>query len=303
MNLTLVVNRMAGTLRGLEADAAAADLAGIFRRHGHEVEVVITEGSGCVATLEQVFARNDNRAVVVGGGDGTISTAAALAARHDVALGVIPLGTMNLFARSLGIPLEMYEAAEALAGGHVGRIDIGEVNGRYFVHHVTLGLHVRMIEIREQVSYNSRLGKLVANVQAFLSAVRRPPLMRAKVTVNGASFRRRTAAILVANNPLGEGHLPYADDPRQGRLAVYLSLSSSTVDLLTLAAEVAFGDIENNPLLEHHEGETVTIALPRRRRVRASLDGELIRLHSPVRARIHAGGLKVLQPAVPPKPG
>lgn len=302
MKLTLVVNRMAGTLRGMEADDVAGDLAAIFRRHGHEVQVVLTEASGCVATLEDVFAGSGGEAVVVGGGDGTISAAAALAARHDIALGVIPLGTMNLFARSLGIPLEMYDAAEALAGGDLGRVDIGEVNGRYFVHHVTLGLHARMIELRERVAYNSRLGKVVANLQAFLSAVQRPPFMRATVTVNGASFRRRTAAILIANNPLGEGHLPYTDNPRQGQLAVYLSLSNTTVDLLTLAAEVTFGDIGDNPLLEHHEGERVTIALPRRRRVRASLDGELIRLRTPIRARIHAGGLKVIQPAVPLEP-
>lgn len=296
MKLTLVMNRMAGTLRGLEADGVSADLAAIFRQHGHEVDLALTEGRGCVATLQEVFARS-REAVVVGGGDGTISAAAALAVRHDIALGIIPLGTMNLFARSLNIPLDMHEAAEALAGGRVGQVDIGEVNGRYFVHHVTLGLHARMVELREKLPYNSRLGKLIANFQAFLSAVQRPPLMRAAVTVDGNTFRRRTAAILVANNPLGEGHLPYADDPRSGRLAVYISLSSSTVDLLELAAEVTLGDIGGNPLLEHQEGERVTIALPRRRRVRASVDGELIRLRTPVKARIHAGGLKVLQPA------
>lgn len=302
MKLTLVVNRTAGTLRSLDAEAVAGDLAGIFRRHGHDVDLALTESHGCVATLEEVFARSAAEAVVVGGGDGTISAAAALAARHDVALGIIPLGTMNLFARSLAIPLEMFEAAEALAGGHFGRIDIGEVNGRYFVHHVTLGLHARMIELREQLPYNSRIGKLLANVQAFLSALQRPPSMRATVTVDGVSFRRRTAAIMVANNPLGEGHLPYADNPRLGRLAVYISLSSSTADLLELAAEVTLGDIRGNPLLEQHEGERVTIALPRRR-IRASVDGELIRLRTPVTARMHAGCLKVLQPVTQPALG
>jgi diacylglycerol kinase family enzyme len=300
VRLTLVVNRTAGTLRGLDAEEVAGELAAIFRRNGHEAQVALTEGSGCIATLEQAFAAADVDAVVVGGGDGTVSAAAALAARSGVALGVIPLGTMNLFARSLGVPLEMYDAAEALAAGHVGRVDIGEANGRYFVHHVTLGLHAQMIELRERVSYGSRIGKLLANLQAFLAAVQRPRLVSAVITINGASLRRRTAAILIANNPLGEGHLPYPDDLRQGRLAVYVSRSSSTVDLLELAAQVTLGEIGDNPLLEQHEGERVTIAVPRRRRVRASVDGELVALKTPVEARIHAGGLKVLQPPASP---
>jgi diacylglycerol kinase family enzyme len=301
VKLTLVVNRTAGTLRGLDAEEVAGELAAIFRRNGHAVELVVTEGSGCVATLEEVFADPGAEAVVVGGGDGTISAAASFAARNGVALGVIPLGTMNLFARSLGVPLEMYDAAEALAAGQVGRVDIGEANGRYFVHHVTLGLHAQMIELREKVPYGSRIGKLMANLQAFLSAVQRPRLITAVVTVNGASFRRRTAAILIANNPLGDGHLPYPDDPRQGRLAVYISRSSSTVDLLELAAEVTLGEIGGNPLLESYEGERVTIAVPDRRRVRVSIDGEIVPLKTPLEARIHAGGLKVLQPAPLPE--
>jgi diacylglycerol kinase family enzyme len=301
VDLILVINRTAGTLRGMDAGLVAADLAAIFRRHGHAVQIAITDAGGCVATLEQVFATSGGEAVVVGGGDGTISAAAALAARHEVALGIIPLGTMNLFARSLAIPLEMYDAAEALAGGQVGRVDIGEVNGRSFVHMVTLGLHARTIELREKLAYNSRIGKMLANLRAFLSAVAEPPLIRAAITIDGKTIQRRSSAIVVANNRLGEGHLPYADDPRQGRLAVYVSLSRSTTDLLALAAEIALGDIGGNPLLEHHEGERVTIALPRRRRVRASVDGELIRLRTPVRVRIHAGGLKVLQPTPQPE--
>ena len=299
MKLTLVVNRTAGTLRGLDAEEVVGELAGIFRRHGHEVQIALTEAAGCVATLEEVFAAAESEVVVVGGGDGTVSAAAALAARYDVALGIIPLGTMNLFARSLGVPLEMYDAAAALARGQIGRVDIGEANGRSFVHLVTLGLHARTIELREKLPYNSRMGKIVANLRAFLSAVAQPPLLRARITIDGRTFHRRTPAIVVANNPLGEGHLPYADDPRQGRLAVYVSRSSSTVDLLELAAEVTLGDIGGNPLLESHEGKEVRIALPRRRRIRASVDGELIALRTPVEVRIHPGGLKVLQPAAP----
>ena len=169
---------------------------------------------------------------MVGGGDGTISFAAAAAARSGKTLGILPLGTMNLFARSLGIPLEMTAAAEAVAGGEKVAVDIGDVNGRLFVHHVTLGLHARMILLRTRIVYKSRLGKMRASVQAWWMAVRNPRTIDAIIRADGPEFQRKTAAILVTNNPLGEGHIPYADDPRQGTLGLYVANSPRWQDLV-----------------------------------------------------------------------
>jgi diacylglycerol kinase family enzyme len=191
--------------------------------------------------------------VVVGGGDGTVSAAASAAAQSGLALGILPLGTMNLFARSLAIPLDMREAAEALAAGRVSAVDIGEVNGRFFIHHVTLGLHPRMIRIRERLSYGSRLGKIWATIQAWWMAVRQPPRLEARIRADDQHFSRRTAAILVSNNPWGEGHLPYADDLRQGRLGLYVTTSRRWQDLLQLTARMTLGEIAENPLMENWE--------------------------------------------------
>ena len=89
---------------------------------------------------------------MVGGGDGTISAAAAAAARSGKTLGILPLGTMNLFARSLGMPLGHAGAAEAIAGGEKGRGRHRRGERPLFVHHVTLGLHARMILLRTRMS-------------------------------------------------------------------------------------------------------------------------------------------------------
>jgi diacylglycerol kinase family enzyme len=231
---------------------------------------------------------------VVGGGDGTISAAAVAAAEGGIALGVLPLGTMNLFARSLGMPLEMRAAAEALARGTITKVDIGEVNGRYFIHHVTLGLHPRMIGIRERLHYGSRIGKIWTTVQAWWMALRRPPRLEADIRADGREFHRRTAAILVSNNPLGEGHLPYPDDLRQGKLGVYLSASRRWRDLLELAARMTFGEIAQNPLLENVVAENVEIGLPQPA-VRASVDGEVVRLTTPLRLSVRERGLTVIK--------
>jgi len=295
MRLVLILNRNAGTLRGVDADQAAADLVEIFRQHGHEVVAEVKAGKETCDAIARVCGERDFDALVVGGGDGTISFAAAAAARGNLPLGILPLGTMNLFARSLGIPLEMKAAAEEAATGKPVQVDICEVNGRLFVHHVTLGLHARMILLRKRLTYRSRLGKIGASIRAWWVAIREPPRLEARIRADSSEFALRTAAILVTNNPLGEGHLPYADDPRHGMLGLYVARSLKPRDLLLIALRLVIGRISSTPLLDSWVAQEVDVSLPTPR-ADASVDGEIVALEIPLRCRLHQGGLKVLRP-------
>jgi diacylglycerol kinase family enzyme len=295
MRLNLVLNRNAGALQSGDPEAIAEELAGIFRAHGHGVEVQALAGGAAIDTIARISRQRTSDAIVAGGGDGTISAAAALAAEFNATLGVLPLGTMNLFARSLGIPLRPADAAEALATAETVGVDIGEVNGRFFVHHVTLGIHPRMIRARERLRYASRVGKIWASIQAWWIAMRQPPRLDVMIRADGETFRRRTAAILVSNNPLGEGHLPYADDPRQGRFGVYVAASRRWRDLTQLAAQIILGDISDNPLLERWHARELEIALEAKT-VTASVDGEVVTLETPLKFALHRAGLRVLKP-------
>jgi len=295
MKLILILNRSAGTLRGVDPDAAAEELAEIFRARGHEVAAEVHEGKEAVEAVRRACRGGGADAIVVGGGDGTISAAAAAAAQSGATLGILPLGTMNLFARSLGIPVDMQAAAEALADGAPAAVDIGEVNGRFFVHHVALGLHAKVVRTRERMTYASRLGKIVASAQAWWMVVRQPPRLDADIRAGKSAFRRRTVAILVSNNPLGEGHLPYADDPREGALGLYVVTARRLPDLVILAARIAVGAIAGNPHLEQRLTREVEIGLPEAT-VEASVDGEIVTLQAPLRCRSRAGGLSVIRP-------
>jgi diacylglycerol kinase family enzyme len=302
MRLTLILNRNAGTLRDLDPDRAGEDLAAIFRARSHEVTVLVLEGEEAVAAIERGCHDRTSDVLVVGGGDGTISAAAAAAAKAGKTLGILPLGTMNLFARSLAIPLDMRAAAEAITDGETIAVDIGEVNGRLFVHHVTLGLHARMILTRARLGYGSRLGKIRASCQAWWTAVRNPPSLKARIRFDERHIERRTAAILVTNNPLGEGHIPYADDPRQGTLGLYVANSLRWQDLLSMAVRMLFGSYSANPLLDHWVAREVDIMLSTPS-VHASVDGEIVALQTPLRCRLHRGGLNVLGPRFQPIAG
>src|SRR5882724_7764935 len=250
MRLTLLLNRSAGTLRTIDPDQALADLAEIFRARGHEVTAEALGGAETIAAIERNCTGSGPDVIVVGGGDGTISAAAAAVARCGKTLGILPLGTMNLFARSLAIPLDMIAAAEVLATAEAVAVDIAEVNGRFFVHHVALGLHARMILMRARLDYGSRLGKMWASCKAWWMAVRDPPNLIVHIRADALQFQRRTAAVVVTNNPLGEGHIPYADDPRQGMFGLYVANSPRWEDLLSMAVRILFGSIAGNPLLD-----------------------------------------------------
>ncbi|RXX19750.1 diacylglycerol/lipid kinase family protein, partial [Streptococcus oralis] len=148
-----------------------------FKLHGHEVEVETIDGDGIGAAIGSAAARTDLDVLLVGGGDGTVSTAAAALMNKPIALGILPAGTMNLFARTLQIPIELEDAVSALAGGDITAVDIATVNGEPFVHQFSVGLHARMVRNRERLDYGSKFGKMWATTRAIVTTLKSLPLV------------------------------------------------------------------------------------------------------------------------------
>ncbi len=298
MNVAIILNRDAGTLRGQKAEDAAARIAKIFCARSHEVTLRLVAGDEVVAAIERACSGHGAGAVVVGGGDGTVSAAAATAARSGTVLGVLPLGTMNFFARSLAIPLDMEQAAAALADSPVESVDLGEVNGALFVHAVSLGLHPRVVVARERLAYRSRYGKMLSNVRAFLHVVRKYRRFAVSIETDSGRFDCRTAGVVVTNNPLGIGHLPYADDLDGGFLAVYVTAARGWWQLSSVVASAALGNLADHPLVDGYETAEAEIRLGKRLTA-VTVDGELRRLAGPLKIRSLKGALKVLKPKEP----
>jgi diacylglycerol kinase family enzyme len=296
LKIGVVLNHDSGTLKDGDAEKMAQTIAEIMRAHRHKPDVKLVQGSEIREAL--MAARENSDAVLAGGGDGTMSTAAALLAGHKTALGILPLGTMNLFARALGIPLKLNEAAEAVITGEKRRIDIGEINGEIFVHHVTLGLHPRIVAGRERERYNSRLGKKLAWLKAWWKLLRQAPRMTLRLAIDSDRVRLKTASLIIANNRFIErlGGLPHSQVPDRGKLAVYAAQTRDWKELLAMSAEAGFGKWESNSKLDFLEGREIAIHA-QRHRLRASIDGELVYLQSPLRAKIRPSSLWVLCPA------
>lgn len=297
MRINAVLNADGGTLRTTDLDAYCAEIVAAFADAGHDLRCHCTPGRDLSSALSASFADGDAGAVIAAGGDGTISAAAAIAWRTGKPLGVIPAGTMNLFARSLGIPLEIREAARALARHKVDNSDIATANGRPFLHQFSVGFHPHMVRLREARNYKSRLGKIAASLLAALETVRRPPQFHVEIAIDGEKMRVKLASLAISNNPYGEGHLPYADDLTTGELGIYSARPASASANAGMLADLVIGAWRANPDISEKLGKHVMLSFRRLpRRAQATIDGELVDLPASVEIRMHPGELRVLRP-------
>jgi len=298
MRFQVVLNRDGGTLRRRDADAVAHSLREALEAAGHAVSVAAVAGDGMDSALDEAAAGPAD-IVMVGGGDGTGSAAAARLAGSDKALAVLPAGTMNLFARSLGIPAELDRAVAAFATGEVRAVDVAQADGRIFVHQFSVGLHTKLIRLRERKSFGSRYGKMLASLQAGFAAFLRPPRLAAALTLDGREIIVRASGIGITNNLLGEGYrLPYAARPDGGVLGVYVTRARRRRDLALFALGALFGRWRRNAHVDVFQAKEATLRLvAHHRRFGCAMDGELAELAAVTHLRILPGALKVLVPA------
>ena len=299
MRFVAILNRDGGTLRTMDLDAFCLQAKAIFQQHGHELDCRLVKGRRVEAALRAAAQSEGVDAILAGGGDGTISSAAAVAFATGVPLGVLPAGTMNLFARALGMPLTLPEALEAIASGEIGAVDIASANDRPFVHQFGVGIHARLVRIRENMTYRSRIGKMLASLRAIGAAAINPPEFSAEIRTENGVETRRVAGIAVSNNPVGSGRVLHADRLDGAVLGVYVAAPLSTPALLKLALDLFLGTWRESPVVSEEEVAEVTLHFPNRKRgAMAVIDGELIRLDRSVTLKVHPQALKVVRPKV-----
>jgi diacylglycerol kinase family enzyme len=221
----------------------------------------------------------------------------------DITLGVLPLGTMNLFAQALGFTPLLETALDELATAVPKEIDVGVVDGRVFLLHVSFGLQPRMAKLRERLGYRSRLTKMLASARALLTVVMVPKSVRVNVELDGQPIHVSAPALVISNNPLaspGVASLPSSLDA--GVLGYYTVNDVSPSTLLRLARDYMRNSIHLNDAVETRAGQSVTIRrrprrlgdFKRRKGILTTIDGEIVVLNNPVTISIQPKSLKVL---------
>ncbi len=299
MHFKAILNSEGGTLRTADTDALSAEIEEKFAAGGHTVDIALVPGKELEAELDKAVADDAVEGVLIGGGDGSVSGAAAKLMKTGKVLAVLPAGTMNLFARSLQIPLDLSQALDALATAPIADVDIATANGRPFVHQYSVGMHAKLVHLREQREFASRLGKIRASAQAAVDTVLNPPRIRVRLEMpGGTEVEARTSSIGITNNLYGEGHIPYTDTPDGGTLGIYVTKARSRREMFAFLAMMALGRWKSNDQVEIHQTKSVTMhILSSHRKFRCVIDGELCKLEPKVEIEIHPGALKVLRPA------
>ena len=297
MRTVLILNQDGGTIRGMDArefgGMACEKLSGL----GDDCEARLVSGDGLVEALEKAAKDKDVGIIVAGGGDGTISAAATACFNSGKTLGVIPLGTMNLFARGLGLPLDPPAAIEALASAEVRALDIATANGRPFVHQFSAGMHARLVRQRNKLDTSTRMRKISSTLKTLGRVILHPPKFLVEIDTGSGPERQIVSAISISNNLFGDTPLSYAPVLDAGVLGIYQSHALGSGEVFRMTLHAAFGKLQEDPDVTVGSAKTVTLRFPDRHAgARAAIDGEIVPLEKEVELVCHAGALQVLVP-------
>lgn len=297
MRAIAILNRDAGTLRTTNLEAYVAMFRAAFAARGHEIDCRIVAGREVVQALEEAASASSADALIIAGGDGSVSAAAAIAWKSGLPLGVVPAGTMNLFARAAGLPLDIHAVPTVLADWNIIEADICDADGHPFIHQFSAGMHARMVRLRDKMDYRSRLGKLAANLRASIGVILDPPSFDVSYKIDGKHEKLRVSAISVSNNAFGPSPILVSERLDGGQLGLYLAKRLDWRGAARLAFDILRGRMKENIAVRAALVTNVELHFPKHKRsLRCVLDGELMPLPRTIRIQIHPGELKIFVP-------
>lgn len=277
-------------------------LKGAFAANGLDANIRLAKTGEQIGEFAEAAAKSDSKIVVAGGGDGTISSVAAVISKTNKTFGVLPLGTLNNFSKDLKIPQEIDEAVRVIAEGETAEIDLAELNGRIFINNSSIGLYPRIVRNRVQQQQKLGYGKWRAALWATLRMFRISPFLKVGIVVDGKFFLRKTPFVFVGNN---EYEMDFYNIGRRvaldkGKLSVYFLHRGGRVGVIMLLLRTITGTAKQWRDFEEVLSETVSIQT-RRKRMHVAFDGEVYTVDTPLKYKILPKALRVLVPHSEPE--
>jgi len=270
------------------ADAAfeALEKAGVeigpkhLTQSAEEAEKLLRE---CVIAKDKI--------VIVAGGDGALSMAANILAGSETAMAALPMGTGNTFARSIEMPLDLTDAAAAIATGKIIQVDVGRVNDRVFLNSVTLGISGDIVENLDGET-KARLG-LLSWPACIIPILWGHHALHLKISSNGKSFHLRTHQLIISNGRYLAGPIEAAPDASlQDSCLRVFALGNDWRSLLKSTFLWVIG--RHNSWKETHYFTAKKLCVESRKKViDADVDGELCE-STPLELEVQTGVLHVL---------
>lgn len=296
----VILNGRAGTILATGVENARESVERAFREAGIALNLIITDGEGLDAAIREA-ARGPEEAVIVGGGDGTVRAAARRLLNSGKALGVVPLGTFNLLARDLGMPLDLDEAVAAILRARPRQVDAAEVNGELFLCVSIIGVYPYVAKKREEWRGRPAWRRYPALIRELCHAATNHSSLTLKLKSGDGVHRHvRTRFAAVTNNPYRDafGLIAKRESLDGGRVAAYVSTHKTRAGLVWSVTRWFFGRWQQDRELRVLETEELTIT-SRRRKIEAVVDGDVQTLETPLRFKILPRALTVLEPPAP----
>lgn len=238
-------------------------------------------------------------AIWAAGGDGTVLALANIAKACDLPLGVLPTGTMNLMARDLNMSLDIDTALQQLLTATVCQIDMAEVNGHPFLCVSNLGFSTRYTQMRENLRFHSGWVRWPKIAGHMIGLFFKYPAKHIRLVSKGKSIRLKSRSVSITNNPLDEkgDFVLCRTQLDSGKLGVYLIRERNAWSLPRLISRLFLGNWKQDMDLISLDTDHLSIHFRHHRKVNVMNDGEIIRMHTPLRYHMRARSLKILKPA------
>lgn len=267
-----------------------------FKGSLHLIKIIEVKGDE-IESMVQKLLRQGHEVIVAAGGDGTVGTVASQLIHSDVALGILPMGTMNNFVKSLQIPEDLSAAAKIILANHTHKIDAAEVNGKIFINNSSIGIYPRLVKQRER---HQRKGhhKIVSYFKAFFSVFKRYPLFKISLLTNGKELVRTTPIVFIGNNKYTLARrfeLATRDSIDQGFLSIFFTKKVTRLELLKLFFSTFLGTIYKEKKFDAFFTKHVTIE-SEHELLQVATDGEVQAMKTPLQYKILPKALTVIVP-------
>lgn len=293
--IPVILNRGGGAFA--ENPALADQVERSLSNAGLDVDVELVSPADCAVRCRAIAKRGDPL-LVVGGGDGTIGAAASAVVGTGTLLGILPLGTLNHFARDLEIPGMLDDAARLIASGRERQVDVGEMNGRIFINNSAIGLYPLMVLDRDFQRKRFGRSKRAAMIVASIRMLARFNHHRLTLTVNEERTGRvDTPLLFVGNNDYtidieAPGRRERLDE---GELCVLVMRKKSRRSFLAASLRAFFGRSRNDDMVRLDQVERLRVS-GAQRQLAVSLDGEVASVQPPLDYTIRKKALRVIAP-------
>lgn len=290
MRFKIIINPVAG--RG-KAQRELATVQRVLRKTGLEADLVLTQGPGEAQQLARRAAEEGWDAVVAGGGDGTVGEVINGLVGTKAALGIIPLGTGNDLAHSLGIPRRVDQATALLAKARVTSIDVGADTDGYFG--IILGLGFPTLVMDYVNTHSSRLRGSWAILGGILSVVSKLEAFPMRIETAQYSFEGKFNSVFILNTPYTGGGLYMSPGARfdDGLFDIVLIEDMGKLDFLATLPRAYRGTHLSHPRVRLIRSSWVRIRTEKP--LGKMFDGNVYG-RSPVEAKVVPGGLRCLVP-------